>query len=138
MLADFLANVDVVQSVDAIYATTSRRTQETAIPLAERLGYKLNIDDPYLVERFMRRIKRDRSGKITLIVTDADAIQPMIDELHGSKRLPPFGPTDFGELYVVTIPYYGKVKTLRFHFGDPPTEPALSADGATLSAQPAP
>ena len=66
-------------------------------------------------------------------------IAPMIDELHGSKRLPPFGPTDFGDLYVVTIPYYGKVKTLRFHYGDPPAEPALSADGdATLSAQPAP
>ena len=65
---------------------------------------------------------RDRRGKITLVVTDGDAIAPLIDELHGSKRLPAFGPTDFGELYIVTIPYYGKVKTLRFHYGDSSAE----------------
>src|SRR5690348_7899396 len=59
MLASFLADIDVVQSVDAIYATTARRTQETAAPLATRLGYKLNIDDPYLVERLVRRLARD-------------------------------------------------------------------------------
>jgi 2,3-bisphosphoglycerate-dependent phosphoglycerate mutase len=137
MLADFLANIDVVASVDAIYATTSRRTQETATPLAARLGLKLNIDDPYLVERLVRRIMRDRRGKITLIVTDGDAIAPLIDELHGSKRLPAFGAADFGELYVVTRPYYGKVKTLRFHYGDPPTEAALSESASTsLTAPP--
>src|SRR5215210_95691 len=56
LLADFLAHIDVVKGVDAIYATTSRRTQETAQPLAAQLGYKLNIDDPKLVERFARRI----------------------------------------------------------------------------------
>jgi broad specificity phosphatase PhoE len=145
-LADFVANIDVVQSVDAIYATTSHRTQATAMPLAMRLGLTLNIDDPYRVERFMRRVMRDRRGKITLIVTDGDAIAPLIDELHGSKRLPPFGPADFGELYVVTIPYYGKVKTLRFHYGDAPgvqaqseqppaeaTPPGAPLDGAATS-----
>ena len=41
----------------------------------------------------------------------------MIDELHGSKRLPPFDPNDFDELYIVTSPWYGKVKTLRLHYG---------------------
>jgi phosphohistidine phosphatase SixA len=138
MLADFLANVDVVASVDAIYATTSRRTQETAMPLASRLGQTLNIDDPYLIERLVRRLMRDRRGKITLIVTDADAIAPLIDELHGSKRLPELGPDDFGELFVVSRPYYGKVKTLRFHFGDPPVGTAVTeAEPASLSAAPA-
>jgi broad specificity phosphatase PhoE len=136
LLADFLADIDVVQSVDAIYATTARRTQETATPLATRLSLKLNIDDPSLVERFMRRIMRDRRGKITLIVTDGDAIAPLIDELHGSKRLPAFGPADFGELFVVTVPYYGKVKTLRFHYGDPPSEATLSESAAKFSEPP--
>jgi hypothetical protein len=123
-----------VQSVDAIYATTSRRTQQTAAPLAERLKYTLNIDDPYRVERFGRRLLRDRRGKITLIVIDADAIAPMIDELHGSKRLPAFGPADFGEIYFVTVPYYGKVKTYRLHYGDPLPEAGVSEGAATTSS----
>jgi len=135
-LADFVADIDVIASVNAIYATTSRRTQETATPLATRLELKLNIDDPYLVERFIRRVMRDRRGRITLVVTDADAIAPLIDELHGSKRLPAFGPTDFDELYVVTIPYYGKVKTLRFHYGDASPQRIVSDGAATTPGAP--
>src|SRR4051812_38190737 len=130
LLADFLADVNIGSSVDAIYATVARRTQETAQPLAMRLGQKLNIDDPYNYERLARRIFRDRKGKITLIVADADAIPPLIAELHGKHPLPEFGPADYSEIYVVTVPYYGKVKTLRFRFGEPPDEAALetSAD----------
>jgi len=137
LLADFLADVDVVASVDAIYATTSKRTQQTAAPLADRIGQKLNIDDPYRVERFVRRVIRDRRGKITLIVADADAIAPLIDELHGSKHLPAFEPGDAGELYVVTIPYYGKVKTLRFDYGEPAEQIDAHAD-ATSAVSPSP
>ena len=91
LLADFLADVNIGSSVDAIYATVARRTQETAQPLAARLGQKLNIDDPYNYERLARRIFRDRRGKITLIVADADAIPPLIAELHGKHPLPEFG-----------------------------------------------
>ena len=128
LLADFLADVNIGSSVDAIYATVAKRTQETAQPLATRLGQKLNIDDPYNYERLVRRIFRDRRGKITLIVADADAIPPLIAELHGAHPLPEFGARDYSEIYVVTVPYYGKVKTLRFRFDEPPEEAAVEAN----------
>ncbi len=134
LLADFLADVNIGSSVDAIYATVARRTQETAQPLATRLGQKLNIDDPYNFERLARRIFRDRRGKITLIVADADAIPPLIAELHGKHPLPEFGPMDYSEIYVVTVPYYGKVKTLRFRFDEPPDEAAVETSAASDSA----
>jgi phosphohistidine phosphatase SixA len=124
-LADFLADVDVVASVDAIYATTSRRTQETAEPLRARLGQTFNIDDPYRVERMARRLLRDRKGKITLFVMDADAIAPLVAELHGSRNIATIPADDYDEIFIVTMPYYEKVKTLRFHYGDPP-EPSVS------------
>src|SRR5262245_44286273 len=38
LLADFLENIDVVSSVNGIYASDRRRTQQTAEPLAKRLG----------------------------------------------------------------------------------------------------
>jgi len=57
--------------------------------------------------------------------------------LHGSKRLPAFGPNDFGELYVVTIPWYGKVKTLRLHYGDEvPAQPLSSSAVPPVVAEP--
>lgn len=134
-LADFLQDIDVVQSVDNIYAHTSRRTQETAAPLAERLGLTLHIDDPYRVERFMRRVMRDRKGEVVLIVTYPDAIAPLIDELHGSKRLPPIPPDDYDEVYIVTIPNFGKVKTLRLHYPQPPRT-KFEGEAATISSVP--
>ena len=136
LLAEYLSDVDVVASVDAIYATGALRTQQTAAPLGERLGQTLNIEHPELPERFMHRVQRDRKGKITLVVVDADAIAPLIDELHGSKRIPVFGPDNYGEMFVVTIPYYGKVKTLRFHYGDPPADSAPHGGSATTFSSP--
>jgi len=138
LLADFLADVDVVSSVDAIYATTAQRTQQTAAPLAARLGQRLNIDDPYKVDRLIRRLFRDRKGRITLVVADADVIPALIADLHGKNPLPAFGPDDLSDLYVVTVPYYGKVKTLRFRYAEPPPEPSLGDDvtKTSLSAPP--
>lgn len=115
-LADFLQDIDVVRGVDAIYASDKRRTQETAAPIAERLGLKVTIDDPYRTERFVRHVLRDHKGEIVLVVTHSDTIAPLIDELHGSKRLPAFAPDEYDEVYIVTMPFYGKVKTLRLHY----------------------
>jgi broad specificity phosphatase PhoE len=132
LLAEFLADVDVVASVNAIYASDKRRTQETAAPLARRLGLDVQIADHTDTEDFMDDVLSKHSGQIVLIVSHSNTIAPLIDELHGSKNLPAFGPNDFGELYVVTIPRpLGKVKTLRFHYGEPPST-ALT-EGATSS-----
>ncbi len=66
---------------------------------------------------YIRYVMRHHGGEIVLVVADGEMIPAMIDELHGSKRLPPFDPNDFDELYIVTSPWYGKVKTLRLHYG---------------------
>jgi 2,3-bisphosphoglycerate-dependent phosphoglycerate mutase len=121
LLADFLQDIDVVAGVNAIYASDKRRTQETAAPLAKRLDLEVQIADHHQTERFMDHVQQEHAGKIVLIVSHSDTIAPLIDELHGSKNLPPFGPDDYGDLYIVTIPRpVGKVKTLRLHYGDPP------------------
>ena len=132
LLADFLENVDVVAGVDAIFASDKRRTQETAAPLAKRLGMQVQIADHLDTEGFMAYVSKEYRGDIVLIVSHSNTIAPLIDELHGSKNIPAFGADDFGELYIVTIPRpVGKVKTLRFHYGDPPT--AALTEGSTSS-----
>jgi len=128
LLADFLEDLDVVASVNAIYASDKRRTQETAAPLAKRLSLQVEIEDHLDVDGFMRRVLREHSGEIVLIVSHSNTIAPLIDELHGSKRLPAFAPDDHDEVYIVTIPRYGKVKTLRLHYPEPPLPPARAAD----------
>jgi len=126
LLADFLQDVDVVQGVDNIYAAADQRTQQTAAPLAQRLGLKPHIDDPHRTERLIHRIKRDRNGEVVLVVSYADTIAPLIEELHGSKKVPPLADDEYDEVYIVTVPNFGKVKTLRLHYPEPPPNVDLS------------
>lgn len=117
LLADFLQDVDVVSGVNAIFVGHNKRTEQTAAALAARLNVPIEARDQDNVPSYIRYINRHHNGEIVLVVADGEAIPAMIDELHGSKRLPPFDPNDFDELYIVTSPWYGKVKTLRLHYG---------------------
>jgi phosphohistidine phosphatase SixA len=119
LLADVLQDIDVVAGVDAIYTSESRRTQQTAAPLAARLKLDVNIADPQDVVNFMAQVLHDHKGRIVLVVTDADEIAPLVAELHGSKRVPPIASDEYDNIYVVSIPWFGKVKTLRLHYGLP-------------------
>ena len=117
VLADFLQDVDVVAGVDAIFVGHNKRTEQTAAALASRLNVTVEARDQDNLVSYIRYVMRHHIGEIVLVVADGEMIPPMIDELHGSKRLPPFDPDDFDEIYVVTSPWYGKVKTLRLHYG---------------------
>jgi broad specificity phosphatase PhoE len=136
LLADFLENVDVTGSVNAIYASDKRRTQETAAPLAKRLNLKVDIADHLDTDGFMKHVLRHHSGEIVLIVSHSNTIQPLIDELHGSKNLKPFASDEYNRLYVVTIPRpLGKVKTTEWRYPEPPVEAAAAAppEGAAVT-----
>ncbi len=117
LLADFLQDVDVIASVNAIFVGHNKRTEQTAAVLAGRLNVPVEARDQDNLVSYIRYVMRHHVGEIVLVVADGDMLSAMIDEIHGSKRLPPFDPKDFNELYIVTSPWYGKVKTLRLHYG---------------------
>jgi phosphohistidine phosphatase SixA len=135
LLARFIESVDVVQGVDAIFATGTRRTRETAEAVAHRRGIEVETADPNDVTGFMERVLSEHKGQITLIVLDREQLAPLIEELHGKKNIPKIGPDDYSDFYIVTVPWGGgaKVKTLRLLYGlgwvPPATEPDESAGG---------
>ncbi len=116
LLADFLQDIDVIASVDAIYATESLRTRQTAMPLAQRLELDVGVTDHYDYVGFMADVLSEHKGRIVLVVTEGDAIAPLVEELHGSKNVPDIGPSDYDNLYIVTVPWFAKVKTLRLRY----------------------
>lgn len=116
LLADFLERVDVLGGVAAIYAADNQRTQETAAPLAKRLGLEIELADHDEVESFMNLLLHEHTGDIVLVVTDADAIAPLVAELHGHQNLPPMAADEYNDVYIVTIPRFSGVKTLRLQY----------------------
>jgi len=115
-LADFLGNVDVVASVDAIFASQFRRTQQTAAPLAEDLDIAVNIADAEDIVGTAAAILEDHKGEIVLVVGHSNTVPMLIEEFHGSKQVEILE-NEYDHLYVVTIPWFGKVKTLMFRYG---------------------
>ena len=119
-LARVLGDVDVVAGVDAIFVAPLRRTVETSVPLATKNGAPVHtIEDPEDVEALELRILEEYKGKIVLVITEPELMQPLIAEMHGSKKLPEIGASEHDNLYILSIPWFGKVKTLRLRYGVP-------------------
>ena len=118
-LVRVIGDIDVVAGVDAIFANRYRNTQETAEPLAKYLDLPIQVVDSKDIVGLTERILKDYKGKIVLVVTDREALPALIREMHGSKKVPPMADTEHDNLYIVSIPWYGKVKTLRLKYGAP-------------------
>ena len=116
-LASTLSSVDVVSGVDAIYATTYRATQETAEPISRLLDLPINIVDQDIVEDFIESIKNDHSGQIILIVSHPENLSRLVVELQGSKNINTESLNNNNQLFIVTVPWFGKVKTLQLTYG---------------------
>jgi len=116
-LSRVLGDVDVVQGLDAILVAPDRASRETAAPLARRLNLPvLDVDtgDP---DALAKRILKEWKGQIVLVVAEPAVIPALIPEFQGSKKVPPLADTEYDNLYIVSIPWYGKVKTLRLRYG---------------------
>lgn len=135
-LARQLVDADVVAGIDAIYSTDTRRTRETAVPVAEVLGLEIQTytnqeDDEPVVDAMVR----DNKGKIILVVGHSNTVPTMIAALGASKKVPPIAEMEYDNLYLISIPWFGKTKTIRLRYGEPYTgDPAdESYPGLTMS-----
>lgn len=114
-----LVDADVVAGIDAIYATPFKRTQETAQPLAEALNLPINNYDAADKETVLETILKNHKGKIILLVGHGDTIPELIANLGASKNVPPIDEFEYDNIYIISIPWFGKTKTIRLRFGDP-------------------
>ena len=118
-LARQLVDADVVAGVDAIYSTSFRRTEETAQPVASALDLPITAYDASNTETIMDEIVRDYKGKIILVVGHSNTIPELIGNMGASKKVPQIDENEFDNIYVVSIPWFGKTKTIRLRYGAP-------------------
>lgn len=116
-----LVDADVVAGIDAIYSTPYRRTVETARPLAEALDLPIHRYDPSDNEAVLEKILKEHKGKIILVVGHSDTIPQLIADLGASKKVPPINDSEYDNIYVISIPWFGKTKTIRLRYGEPYT-----------------
>lgn len=114
-----LVDADVVAGVDAIYVTQYRRTEETAQPLADALDLPINRYDAADTEEILETILKRHKGKIILVVAHSDTLPVLIANLGASKKVPPIAEDEYDNIYIISIPWFGKTKTIRLRYGEP-------------------
>ena len=125
-----LVDADVVAGIDAIYSTPYRRTQDTVRPLADALNLPINIYDASDTEAVLERILKAHKGKIILVVGHSNTVPVLIANLGASKKVPPIHEDEYDNIYIISIPWFGKTKTIRLRFGEPYVPALTDADAA--------
>lgn len=118
-LARQLVDADVVAGIDAVYATPYRRTVDTAQPLADALGLPITSYDAADTETIMEQIVRKHKGKIVLVVGHSNTLPALIGNMGASKKVPVIDEHEYDNIYIVSIPWFGKTKTIRLRYGEP-------------------
>jgi broad specificity phosphatase PhoE len=110
---------DVVQGIDAIYSTELKRSTETAQPLADSLNLPINIYGVDDTETVLAEILKAHKGEVILVVGHSNTVPELIANLGASKNVPPIETDEFDNIYIISIPWFGKTKTIRLRYGDP-------------------
>ena len=118
-LARQLVDADVVAGIDAVYATPFRRTVDTVKPVADALGLPIISYDAADTEMIMEQIVREHKGKIVLVVGHSNTVPALMFNMGASKKVPVIDEYEYDNIYIVSIPWFGKTKTIRLRYGDP-------------------
>ncbi len=116
-LAQMFGDAETFGRVKQIYVTDTRRTQQTAAGLAQRLGLS-----PVIVEArtsnadLARRVLRENRGDLAIIVGHSNTVPQLVAELGGVESVPPMGDEEFDTMYVVTVPTIGRASVLRLKY----------------------
>ena len=69
------------------------------------------------VEGLIETIMDKHKGKIILIVTHPDTLPQLVVELQGSKKIESITLAENNKIFIVSVPWFGKVKTLQLKYG---------------------
>jgi len=125
-----LVDADVVAGVDAEYSTRYKRSQETARAVADALDLPINTYDVDDTEEILETILKRHKGKIILVVAHGNTVPVLIANLGASKKVPPIAEAEYDNIYIISIPWFGKTKTIRLRYGEPYRPAPLPAEGS--------
>ena len=114
-----MKDADVVAGIDAIYSTPFKRNVATVEPLSKLLELPINLYDKNDYESVLETILDNHKGKIILVVGHSDTLANLMAELGASKSVPTIADNEYDNIYIVSIPWFGKTKTIRLRYGAP-------------------
>jgi phosphohistidine phosphatase SixA len=116
-LARMFGDTQQFGRIQKIYVTNTRRTQQTALRLSQRLGINSEVLDAKTEStELARRVLLENRGSRALIVGHSNTVPELVKALIGSDAVPPIGEDEYDTMYVVTVPSVGQASVLRIKY----------------------
>ena len=119
--AQHLPEVIGDMGVSAIYCTNLRRNRETAQPLADHLGLKLNLvsqgrlfDYKKLSRDLLDEFFTEHAGGVVVWVGNLRNLEEMYELLDGTGS----PPTKYGDVFIVTVPDVTPPRIKKMKYGE--------------------
>jgi 2,3-bisphosphoglycerate-dependent phosphoglycerate mutase len=116
-LAQMFGDSEMFGRVQKVYVTNTRRTQQTAAALEQRLNIPGEVVDAKTDSSVLaRRVLRENHGSVALVIGHSNTVPEIVAALSGAEGVPPIGEEEFDTLYVVTVPTIGRASVLRMKY----------------------
>jgi phosphohistidine phosphatase SixA len=116
-LAQMFGDVSEFGRVQKIYVTDTRRTQQTAAGVAQRLGLTPEIITAKTSSSDLAgRVLQENHGGRALVVGHSNTVPEIVAALARRDDVPPIADDEFDTLYVVTVPTIGRASVLRLKY----------------------
>lgn len=111
-LREMLKETDIA----AVYSTDFKRTIQTAEPVANERGLRIQLYSPQDLRFFAPQLVRRHRGETILVVGHSNTTPAMASYLDPNAEYPRFSELDYTNLYVMSIPQEGDPKLLKLRF----------------------
>ncbi len=116
-LAQMLGDADTFGRVQKIYITDTKRSQQTAEELAQRLNLKPVVVEAGTTARALAdRVLSENRGGVALVVGHSNTVPQLVARLAHADQVPPIREEEFDTMYVVTVPTIGRASVLRLKY----------------------
>ena len=119
--AQLLPEVIGDMGVSAIYCTNLRRNRDTAQPLADHLGLKINLvsqsrlyDYKKLSRDLLDKFLTEHAGEVVVWVGNIRNVKEMYKLLDGTGS----PPTQYGDVFIVVVPDVQPPRIKKMRYGD--------------------
>jgi len=106
--------------IQQIFATDTRRTQQTVAPLAKKLKLRVQVVSAEDIQGMVDRIE-SHPGQNILVAAHSNTIGPIIEGL-GGEAIDAIDEEEFDHLYIVKITSSGEVTVKQERYGSPDDE----------------
>jgi broad specificity phosphatase PhoE len=114
-LAQMFGEAKGTGRLDAIYVSDARRAQQTAAPLAERIGKHPIVIPSNDVKSTASRVMSEHEGGTVLVIGNSNTVPQLVRELSGLD-VAPLADDEYDTLYIVSVPTFGRSNVLRLKY----------------------